>query len=182
VLLLRTWGSKYLPASYQLQLWVKLTWLADSTCIVVHLMLMRIVVLLMLRGCHPICSPDLAGVSEVLRGYYSYPFNSWILQNPYHFLSFFKCNKMLVALRLASIDFILFDTVQLVWIRAAPVVVNHIPLSKRITVLCGSVLFICTDAIWRITCLYPQSSYLHRLARNSRTSVVYSLNHGSTHH
>jgi hypothetical protein len=38
---------------------------------------------------------------------------------------------MLVALRLASIDFILFDTVQLVWIRAAPVVVNHIPLSNH---------------------------------------------------
>jgi hypothetical protein len=105
-------------------------------------------------------------------------FNSWILQS-LSFLVPFKCNKMLVALRLASIDFILFDTVQLVWIRAARFVVNHIPLSKRITVLCGSVLFICTDAIWRITCLYPlPSSYLHRLARNSRTSVVYSLNHG----
>jgi hypothetical protein len=37
---------------------------------------------------------------------------------------------MLVALRLASIDFILFDTVQLVC-AARLVVVNHIPLSKE---------------------------------------------------
>jgi hypothetical protein len=84
---------------------------------------------------------------------------------------------MLVALRLASIDFILFDTVQLVWIRAAPVVVNHIPLSKKESRCCAArlVLFICTDAIWRVTCLYPTKfPYLHRLAGNSGL-VLYIL-------
>jgi hypothetical protein len=72
---------------------------------------MRIVVLLMPRGMPPISPPDLAvaGSMDIILAL----FNGWILQ-VLSFLVSFKCNKMLVALRLASIDFILFDTVQLV--------------------------------------------------------------------
>jgi hypothetical protein len=91
---------------------------------------MRIVVLLMLRGMPPDLFSWLGWCQRGSKGIFLPLFNSWILQNPIISCPF-KCNKMLVALRLASIDFILFDTVQLVWIRAAPVVVNHIPLSKE---------------------------------------------------
>jgi hypothetical protein len=60
----------------------------------------------------------------------------------------------------ASINrFVVRHTVSLT--PCCPVVVNHIPLSKRITVLCGSNFVYLYRWLWRIM-LYPlPSSYLH---------------------
>jgi hypothetical protein len=158
----------------------KLTWLADViSCILLYTF----------ANAH-CCSPCLEGMPLDLfswlgwcqRGSLGYFLQLYSIAGscriPIISCPFLKCNKMLVVLRLASIDFILFDTVQLVWNCAALVVVNHIPLSKESRCCAARFCLFVPMQYEGITCPIPLPVPIFiGLCQNPGLVYVYSLNY-----